>query len=377
MALQVVAAKPVAVGRDDVPAHVVDEQRRIFVAQVANQMADKPEQIREKIATGKLDAWFRENTLLDQEFVKDPSKKVQRHPGGGGQGCGREAVRPLRRGRDRAGWRSLSARDVSVAARVSGPPELWLGSEHESDGDGASPAPATRGLIPWKRARSWVHPSFAACCSSSRARASAGPGEGGINVEEVSRIARQASRVASRGVGLAIVVGGGNILRGATLTRGQDVIQESTAHYMGMMATVINGLALQDALEGLGCQTRLMTTIRMEEVAEPFIRRRALSHLDKGRVIILATGTGGPFVTTDTAAAMRGKELGVDVDPEGHPRRRHLLGRPREEPARPALRATDLRPDPARRAQGHGPDGRRHVPGEQAADPGVQLQEGR
>lgn len=139
------------------------------------------------------------------------------------------------------------------------------------------------------------------------------PGEGGINVDEVSRIARQASRVASRGVQVVIVVGGGNILRGATLTRGQDVIQESTAHYMGMVATVINGLALQDALEGMGCQTRLMTTINMEEVAEPFIRRRALAHLEKGRVIILATGTGAPFVTTDTAAAMRGKELGVDV----------------------------------------------------------------
>src|SRR5690348_17291695 len=134
------------------------------------------------------------------------------------------------------------------------------------------------------------------------------PGEGGISVDEVSRIARQASRVAACGVQLAIVVGGGNILRGATLTRGSNVIQEATAHYMGMTATVINGLALQDALEGLGCETRLLTTIRMDEVAEPFIRRRALTHLARGRVIILATGTGSPFVTTDTAAALRGKE---------------------------------------------------------------------
>src|SRR5271167_1064326 len=139
------------------------------------------------------------------------------------------------------------------------------------------------------------------------------PGEGGISVEEVSRIARQASRVASLGVQLAIVVGGGNILRGAELSRGSDVIKEATAHYMGMTATVINGLALQDALESVGCETRLMTTIRMEEIAEPFIRRRALSHLERGRVVILATGTGSPFVTTDTAAALRGKELGAEV----------------------------------------------------------------
>ncbi len=138
------------------------------------------------------------------------------------------------------------------------------------------------------------------------------PGEGGINVEEVSRIARQTARVAARGVELAIVVGGGNILRGASL-KGNDVIQEATAHYMGMTATVINGLALQDALEGMGCETRLMTTIRMDEVAEPFIRRRAMTHLARKRVIILATGTGSPFVTTDTAAALRGKELGVEV----------------------------------------------------------------
>ena len=139
------------------------------------------------------------------------------------------------------------------------------------------------------------------------------PGEGGIDVDEVSRIARQAARVSALGVQLTIVVGGGNILRGATLSRGSDVIKEATAHYMGMTATVINGLALQDALEGLGCETRLMTTIRMDEIAEPFIRRRALTHLSRNRVIILATGTGSPFVTTDTAAALRGKELGVEV----------------------------------------------------------------
>src|SRR6516225_4825996 len=130
------------------------------------------------------------------------------------------------------------------------------------------------------------------------------PGQVGISVEEVSRIARQAARVAERGVQLAIVVGGGNILRGAQLSRGSDVIKEATAHYMGMTATVINGLALQDALEKDGCATRLLSTIRMDEVAEPFIRRRALSHLDKRRVVILATGTGSPFVTTDTAAAL-------------------------------------------------------------------------
>lgn len=138
------------------------------------------------------------------------------------------------------------------------------------------------------------------------------PGEGGLSLEEIGRIAQQAAQVVARGVQLAIVVGGGNILRGATL-RGSELVREATAHYMGMTATVINGLALQDALESMGHPTRLLTTIRMEEIAEPFIRRRALAHMDKGRVVVLATGTGSPFVTTDTAAALRGKELGCDV----------------------------------------------------------------
>jgi uridylate kinase len=108
-------------------------------------------------------------------------------------------------------------------------------------------------------------------------------------------------------------MGGGNILRGAQFTSGNSAILEATAHYMGMLATVMNGLALQDALESLGCDTRLMTAIRMDGVAEAYIRRRARRHLDKGRIIILAAGTGSPFVTTDTAAAQRALELDADV----------------------------------------------------------------
>ena len=174
------------------------------------------------------------------------------------------------------------------------------------------------------------------------------PGEGGISVEEVSRIARQASRVASRGVQLAIVVGGGNILRGAQLSRGSDVIKEATAHYMGMTATVINGLALQDALESMGCETRLMTTIRMEEVAEPFIRRRALSHLGRGRVIILATRHRQPVRDDRHGRRAAGQGAGRRGPAQGHSSGRRLLGRPGEEPARGALRAPDLRAGPAR-----------------------------
>jgi uridylate kinase len=130
---------------------------------------------------------------------------------------------------------------------------------------------------------------------------------------ELASVAEQIRDVVKGGVQLAIVCGGGNILRGKQFADISQQIVPSTAHYMGMLATVINGLALQDALESAGVPTRLQSAIRMEGVAEPFIRRRALRHLEKGRVVILAAGTGSPFVTTDTAAALRARELDADV----------------------------------------------------------------
>jgi len=139
------------------------------------------------------------------------------------------------------------------------------------------------------------------------------PGKAGISIDETLSIARQAKRVLERGVQLAIVIGAGNILRGEQFSAGGEVIRKATAHYMGMLATVLNGLALQDALESLNCETRLQTAIKMETVAEPYIRRRAIRHLEKGRIVILAGGTGNPFVTTDTAAALRSRELEANI----------------------------------------------------------------
>ncbi len=140
-----------------------------------------------------------------------------------------------------------------------------------------------------------------------------GGGKLGIDLDETEKIARQLARIVARGVQLAIVVGGGNLLRGAQFAGGDKRMKPSTADYMGMLATVMNGLALQDTLEALGVETRLQSAIRMEMVAEPYIRRRAIRHLEKGRVVILAGGTGNPHVTTDTAAALRGRELHADV----------------------------------------------------------------
>jgi uridylate kinase len=131
----------------------------------------------------------------------------------------------------------------------------------------------------------------------------------GIDHDTVSAIADQVSRVRDHQVEIAIVIGGGNIFRGTTA----GGIDRTQADYMGMLATVINGLALQDALEKIGVPTRVQSAISMAQVAEPYIRRRAVRHLEKGRVIILAAGTGNPYFTTDTTAALRGVELGAEV----------------------------------------------------------------
>jgi uridylate kinase len=133
----------------------------------------------------------------------------------------------------------------------------------------------------------------------------------GIDPAVVTALAQQIKKVADKQVQVAVVIGGGNIWRGISAsTTGMD---RSTADYMGMVATVLNALALQEASERAGVPTRVMTAIEMHEVAEPYIRRRAIRHMEKGRVVILAAGTGNPYFTTDTAAALRALELNADI----------------------------------------------------------------
>jgi uridylate kinase len=152
----------------------------------------------------------------------------------------------------------------------------------------------------------------------------------GIDPEVVRGIAAQIAEARRDGIAVAVVVGGGNIFRGvAAAAAGMD---RATADYMGMLATAMNGLALQDALEQENCATRVMSAIAMNEIAEPYIRRRAVRHLEKGRVVVLVAGTGNPYFTTDTAATLRAVELAAEVilkatrvdgvydaDPEKHP----------------------------------------------------------
>ncbi|RMF58333.1 MAG: UMP kinase [Calditrichaeota bacterium] len=158
----------------------------------------------------------------------------------------------------------------------------------------------------------------------------AGSQKQGINLEVLRRYASEVKKVVDLGVQVALVVGGGNIFRG--ISEAAREMDRVSADYMGMLATVINSMALQNALENIGVYTRVQTAIPMEQIAEPFIRRRAVRHLEKGRVVIFAAGTGNPYFTTDTAAVLRAIEIEAEVilkgtrvdgvysaDPEKHP----------------------------------------------------------
>jgi uridylate kinase len=154
-------------------------------------------------------------------------------------------------------------------------------------------------------------PKFSRILLKLSGEALAGQQGYGIDPDVIADIASEVKEVVDLGVQVALVIGGGNIFRGvAAASRGMD---RSSADYMGMLATVMNSLALQDALEKVAVVTRVQSAIEMQEVAEPYIRRRAVRHLEKGRVVIFAAGTGNPFFTTDTAASLRAMEIGAEV----------------------------------------------------------------
>jgi len=139
-----------------------------------------------------------------------------------------------------------------------------------------------------------------------------GTGKTGIDGEELQRLAEELKLVVDLGVQICVVVGGGNLVRGSIIAK-DSPIEETTGHYMGMLATVMNAIAVQDTLESIGVPTRVQSALDIDRVCEKFIRRRAIRHLEKGRLVIFAAGTGNPFVTTDTGAALRAAEVRADA----------------------------------------------------------------
>ncbi|MCI5043549.1 MAG: UMP kinase [Aquisalinus sp.] len=160
-------------------------------------------------------------------------------------------------------------------------------------------------------AHSATTPAFKRILLKVSGEALMGPQSFGIHQDTVERIAKEISAGVDLGVQISLVIGGGNIFRG--LSMAENGMERASADYMGMLATVMNALAMQNALESIGVQTRVMSAIEMTSVCEPYIRRRALRHMEKGRVVIFAAGSGNPFFTTDTAAALRAAEMGCDV----------------------------------------------------------------
>jgi uridylate kinase len=156
-----------------------------------------------------------------------------------------------------------------------------------------------------------VRPKFSRVLLKLSGEALGGESGSGINPEAVQDMAEQINEVRELGVQVVVVMGGGNIFRG--LSGSKRGVERATGDYMGMLATIINSLALQDALEKLGAPTRVQSAIAMSQVAEPFIRRRAVRHLEKNRIVIFGGGTGNPYFSTDTAAALRANEIGAEV----------------------------------------------------------------
>ena len=163
----------------------------------------------------------------------------------------------------------------------------------------------------WARNRGLAAPAYSRVLLKISGEALAGGKGAGFDFDTLNRIAGEIKQVVELGIGVGMVIGGGNIVRGAQFA--QHGMDRVGGDYMGMLGTVINALAVQDVLERQGIETRVMTAINMEQIAEPFIRRRALRHFEKGRVVIFAAGTGNPYFSTDTAAALRAIEIGADV----------------------------------------------------------------
>lgn len=156
-----------------------------------------------------------------------------------------------------------------------------------------------------------VEPKYRRVIVKLSGEALAGQQGFGIDLDIVSDVAAELVEIRHLGVDVAVVVGGGNLWRGAP--RSREGLDRATADYMGMLATVMNALALQDAVEKLGVATRVQTAIEMKQIAEPYIRRKAITHLEKGYIVIFAAGTGNPFFSTDTTAALRGAEIGAEI----------------------------------------------------------------
>ena len=317
LAMHVAAAAPQAIDASGVDASALERERNILADQA--RASGKPEEIVQKMVEGRLRKFYEEVCLLEQTFVIDGETKVGKvleqegeKLGAPDQG-GTDGALPAGRGHRASGkrFRRGGGRATQVAPYRPGSSTKNPRRTIESAQPRSGRSLVTQSGRHMAEVARELSVKYGRALLKISGEALMGEGDYGLEPKTVSRIAGEIAQVHGMGIELCLVIGGGNIFRG--LAGAAAGMERTTADHMGMLATVINSLAMQGALEDLDIPTRVQTAIPMAAVAEPYIRRRAVRHMEKGRVVIFAGGTGNPYFTTDTTAALRAAEMGCDA----------------------------------------------------------------
>ncbi len=288
--MQIASMTPEFVSEESIDDATVEAKKEFFKEQLEEEERQtgkkKPAAALDKIIEGKVNKWKEEACLLDQALVTDEE--------------GRTVGDIQRRSAGRSARRSAFAASSATSSARASRRRRWISRPTSRR---PSRAPDGHSMTELAYSRMMLKLSGEALCGRV--------GGFGVDPETLHTISVELAEVANLGVELSIVIGGGNIFRG--LRGSASGMDRASADYMGMLATVINGIALQDALEKLGVSTRLISALDIRQVAEPYIRRRAVRHLEKRRVVIFVAGTGNPYFSTDTAAALRAMEIQAQV----------------------------------------------------------------
>ena len=359
VAMHVAAMKPAALSSAEVPAELVDKERKIAAEKAAE--SGKPAEIVAKMVDGAVQKFLKEVSLFDQAFVKAADGKQTVARDAQGQEDQRQGLHAVRGGR---GHREACRR---LRRRGGGPGGRRQGAV--SPGRRCRRLPARLTLAP-SLIGTRCMPAYKRILLKLSGEALMGDDAYGINRATIVRMVREIQDVTALGVEVAVVIGGGNIFRG--VAGGSVGMDRATADYMGMLATVMNSLALADTMRQEGMTARVMSAIAIEQVVEPYVRPKALQYLEEGKIVVFAAGTGNPFFTTDTAAALRGAEIGAQMVLKATKVDGVYSADPKKDAS--ATRYANISFDEVDRHEpaGHGRDGLCAVPRPEAADQGVQ-----
>ena len=311
--MHVAAMKPAALSQADVPAALVDKERKIAAEKAAEDSAAASPRASRSIAEivarrveGSVQKFLKEVSLLNQTFVKNDKQTVEQMLKERATTVKRFTLYVVGEGIEKKS-RRLRRRGGRAGGRSQGPVKLCSDPGPRSRPLKLPPAPTTP-AAPRSTCRM---PAYKRILLKLSGEALMGDDAYGINRATIVRMVREVQEITALGVEVAVVIGGGNIFRG--VAGGSVGMDRATADYMGMLATVMNALALADTMRQEGMTARVMSAIGIEQVVEPYVRPKALQYLEEGKVVVFAAGTGNPFFTTDTAAALRGAEIGAEI----------------------------------------------------------------